>query len=76
MRKGEDGTVGRDEIERCMRMAVDKRSKAGEEVRKNAVKWKQLAKSAMNEGGSSDTNLNEFVEDVVSKATRSFPPPS
>lgn len=76
MRKGEDGTVGRDEIERCMRMTVDKTSKAGEEVRKNAVKWKQLAKSAMNEGGSSDTNLNKFVEDVVSKATRSFPPPS
>eukprot|EP00253_Pinus_taeda_P035761 PITA_35761 len=76
MRKGEDGTVGRDEIERCMRMTVDKTSKAGEEVRKNAVKWKKLAKSAMNEGGSSDTNLNKFVEDVVSKATRSFPPPS
>lgn len=74
MIKGEDGTVGRDEIERCMRMAVDKTSKAGEELRKNAVKWKELAKTAMSEGGSSDTKLNEFVQDVVAKARESSPP--
>lgn len=74
MSKREDGTVGREEIERCMRMAVDKTSQAGEELRKNAVKWKELAKTAMSDGGSSFTNLNEFVEDVVAKASESAPP--
>lgn len=69
MKKREDGTVGREEIERCMRMAVDQRSEAVEEMRKNAMKWKELAKTAMSEGGSSDRNLNEFVEGVVAKAT-------
>jgi hypothetical protein len=76
MRKGEDGNVGREEIERCMRMAVDKKSKAGEEMRKNALKWKEMAKTAMNQGGSSDINLDEFVEEVLGKARQSFPPPA
>jgi pathogen-inducible salicylic acid glucosyltransferase len=71
MRKQEDGTVGREEIERCMRMAVDKTSQAGKELRKNALKWKELAKTAMSEGGSSDVNLNEFVNGVVAKAMQS-----
>ena len=70
MIRGEDGTMGREEIERCMRLAVDKTSEAGEEVRKNALKWKELAKTGMREGGSSDINLNEFVEQVVAKATQ------
>jgi pathogen-inducible salicylic acid glucosyltransferase len=74
MRKREDGTVGREEIERCMRMAVDKTSQAGEELRKNALKWKELAKTAMSEGGSSDINLNESVKGVVAKATQSSSP--
>lgn len=76
MRKGEDGNVGREEIERCMRMAVDKKSKAGEEMRKNALKWKEMAKTAMNQGGSSDINLDQFVEEVLGKARQSFPPPA
>lgn len=71
MRKQEDGTVGREEIERCMRMALDKTSREGEELRKNALKWKELAKTAVRKGGSTDINLNEFVEEVVAKAKQS-----
>ncbi|KAF7813098.1 crocetin glucosyltransferase, chloroplastic-like [Senna tora] len=33
----------------------------GEEIRRNAVKWKGLAKEAVKEGGSSDRNLRAFV---------------
>jgi len=47
MRKGEDGNVGREEIERCMRMAVDKKSKAGEEMRRTKQNGRTLS-SLMN----------------------------
>ena len=32
----------------------------GEEIKKNALKWKKLAKEAVDEGGSSDKNIEEF----------------
>eukprot|EP01018_Ginkgo_biloba_P021251 Gb_33846 [translate_table: standard] len=66
MRKGEDGIVGREEVERCIRLAVN--SKEIAELKKNGLKWKELAKRAMMEGGSSDTNLNSFVQQIVAKA--------
>ena len=33
----------------------------GKVIKKNAMKWKELAKEAIDEGGSSDNNINEFV---------------
>lgn len=35
----------------------------GEEVRRNAEKWKELAKDVTKEGGSSYANLRAFVGD-------------
>ena len=32
---------------------------------KNSVKWKKLAIEAMDEGGSSDKNIEEFVAELV-----------
>ncbi|OIW21963.1 hypothetical protein TanjilG_18161 [Lupinus angustifolius] len=37
----------------------------GEELRRNAKKWKGLAKEAVKEGGSSDKNLTSFLDDIV-----------
>eukprot|EP01018_Ginkgo_biloba_P035941 Gb_31207 [translate_table: standard] len=65
MRKREDGIVRKDEIERCMKLAVE--SEEGVELRKNAKKWKELASRAMMQGGSSHTNLNEFVRELSQK---------
>eukprot|EP01018_Ginkgo_biloba_P035940 Gb_31206 [translate_table: standard] len=62
MRKREDGIVGKEEIERCVRLAVE--SEEGVEFGKNAQKWKELASKAMMEGGSSHTDLNEFVREL------------
>ena len=31
-------------------------------MKRNAKKWRELAEKAVSEGGSSDENLNEFVE--------------
>ncbi|KAL3506504.1 hypothetical protein ACH5RR_031886 [Cinchona calisaya] len=59
----EEGIVESDEINRCIEMVMDDEEK-GIELRRNAKKWKELAREAMQEGGSSDKNLKAFVEEV------------
>ncbi|KAI3749740.1 hypothetical protein L2E82_20356 [Cichorium intybus] len=34
------------------------------EIKKNAIKWRDLAREATEEGGSSDKNINQFVEEL------------
>ncbi|KAL7219776.1 hypothetical protein ACSBR2_012776 [Camellia fascicularis] len=36
----------------------------GEEMRRNAKKWKELTREAVKEGGSSDLNLKAFVKEI------------
>ncbi|CAN0912401.1 Phloretin 4'-O-glucosyltransferase [Linum grandiflorum] len=36
-----------------------------EQVRRNANKWKQLARDALLEGGSSHSNLRAFVDEII-----------
>ncbi|KAH7856431.1 hypothetical protein Vadar_001407 [Vaccinium darrowii] len=54
-----DGIVQRDEIKGCIEMVM-----GGDEMRTNAKKWKDLAREAGKEGGSSDKNLETFVNEV------------
>ncbi|KAI3798188.1 hypothetical protein L1987_33457 [Smallanthus sonchifolius] len=65
----EDGVVEGEEIRRCIEMVMggDER---GVTMRKNAKKWKDLAREAMREGGSSYMNLKAFVEQVDGSSTR------
>ncbi|KAH7675121.1 UDP-glucose:(indol-3-yl)acetate beta-D-glucosyltransferase protein [Dioscorea alata] len=56
----EKKVVRRDEISRCIKEVMD--GERSEEIRRNASKWKEVAKQALCEGGTSDENLNEFVE--------------
>ncbi|KAJ4960924.1 hypothetical protein NE237_020834 [Protea cynaroides] len=58
------GTVGREELQLCLREVMD--GDRSQEMRKNAGKWKELAKNAVSEGGSSDNNINEFVAQACS----------
>ncbi|XP_043714714.1 UDP-glycosyltransferase 74B1-like [Telopea speciosissima] len=58
------GTVGREELQFCLREVMD--GKRSQEMRRNAAKWRELAKKAISEGGSSDNNINEFVSHVCS----------
>ncbi|CAN6270990.1 unnamed protein product [Urochloa humidicola] len=53
------GLVKREEVERCIREVMDGDMK--QEYRRNAAKWRQKAKEAMQEGGSSDKNIAEFA---------------
>ncbi|XP_052208590.1 crocetin glucosyltransferase, chloroplastic-like [Diospyros lotus] len=57
--KNEEGVAESGEIKRCIEMVME-----GEEMRRNAKKWKDLAKEAAIEGGSSDLNLKAFVAHV------------
>ncbi|XP_037483066.1 UDP-glucosyltransferase UGT13248-like [Triticum dicoccoides] len=47
------------EVERCIREVMDGERKG--EYKRNAMKWMQKAKEAMQEGGSSDKHIAEFA---------------
>lgn len=63
VRKDENGIVRKEEIERCVSEVME--GERGEEIRRNCEKWKNLAKLAVDEGGSSDKNIDEFVQKLV-----------
>nr|AFJ52962.1 UDP-glycosyltransferase 1 [Linum usitatissimum] len=52
-----------DEIRRCLDLVMGE-GQVREQIRKNANKWKQLAMDALREGGSSQSNLQAFVNEV------------
>ena len=58
-RVDEKETVRRQEVVRCVREVME--GKKGEEIRENVSKWKKLAKDAIDEGGTSDKNIEEFA---------------
>ncbi|XP_059632110.1 UDP-glycosyltransferase 75C1-like [Cornus florida] len=59
----EEGIAEREEFKRCIDMAMGDEEK-GKEMRGNAKKWKELAREAVKEGGSSDMNLKAFVSEI------------
>ncbi|KAG8371365.1 hypothetical protein BUALT_Bualt13G0080100 [Buddleja alternifolia] len=54
------GVIEGDEIKRCLDIVMD-----GGQMRMEAKKWRELAKEAMNEDGSSNVNLNIFLHDQL-----------
>lgn len=66
--KNEDGidVVPAEDIQRCIE-AVMGGGEEGEELRRNARKWRDLAWEASREGGSSDRNLRLFAGKVASR---------
>lgn len=59
----EEGVVRREKVEECIREVME--GKRGEEIRKNVSKWKKLAKEAIDEGGSSEKNIQDFVASLM-----------
>jgi pathogen-inducible salicylic acid glucosyltransferase len=59
----EEGIVPRDEIECCVKEVME--GEKGEEMKKNAKKWRELAIEAVSEGGSSDKNIDELVSKIL-----------
>ncbi|KAI5670039.1 hypothetical protein M9H77_19892 [Catharanthus roseus] len=59
----ENGIVKREDIEDCIRQVIE--SERGKELKRNAIKWKELAKEAVSEGGSSYNNIQEFSSSLL-----------
>lgn len=55
----DQGIVRRKQLEECIREIMEGEKR--DEIRKNVAKWKKLAKEALDEGGSSDKNIDELV---------------
>ena len=59
----EKGIVRQKEIEHCISEIME--GERGKEIHKNAMKWKVLSRKAMDEGGSTDKNIDEFIANLV-----------
>ncbi|KAK9101505.1 hypothetical protein Scep_024935 [Stephania cephalantha] len=65
VQRAEDELVESEEIKRCVEMVMGE-GKRGQEIRRNAKKWRDLArKTVEGNGGSVDTNLFEFLEEIA-----------
>ncbi|MED6180132.1 hypothetical protein PIB30_007288 [Stylosanthes scabra] len=58
-----DGVAKRETIVDCIKEMME--SEKGNEIRENATKWKNLAKNSVDEGGSSDKNIEDFVSELA-----------
>ncbi|KAK2631256.1 hypothetical protein EUGRSUZ_L03174 [Eucalyptus grandis] len=67
VRANERGVVTGEEIESCVNEVMD--GERGKEIRENSLRWKEIAKRAVDEGGSLDKNVEEFVSNVVDLCT-------
>ncbi|KAK7309518.1 hypothetical protein RJT34_06316 [Clitoria ternatea] len=62
-KEDEDGVVSKQEFVNSLKVVMeDERS---QEIRKNANKWKKLAREAVGEGGSSDKVINDFLSSLM-----------
>ena len=60
----ENGVLQREEVEMTIKEVM--RGEKANKLRKNALRWKELAIKAMSDGGSSDQNIEEFVSSILS----------
>ena len=58
-KEDEFGVVRKEELLFCLKELME--GQRGDEIRKNAGKLKELAKKAVDQGGSSDKTTDEFV---------------
>ncbi|KAI3446603.1 hypothetical protein Pfo_003268 [Paulownia fortunei] len=63
-RVDEIGLVRREEIVGCIKRVME--GEDGKGISLNATKWKNIARKAVDEGGSSDKNIEEFVYALMS----------
>ncbi|KAD6454739.1 hypothetical protein E3N88_09445 [Mikania micrantha] len=59
----ENGIVRRENLVTCIKTIMEE--ERGVIVRTNAEKWRDLAKLAVDEGGSSDKDIDEFVYELI-----------
>ncbi|KAG6571945.1 Gallate 1-beta-glucosyltransferase, partial [Cucurbita argyrosperma subsp. sororia] len=59
---GEDRVIKRDEIEKCLREAME--GPKAVEIKQKAVERQMAAEKAVAEGGSSDRNFKHFIDEI------------
>ena len=64
-KKDDKEVVRKEELVMGLKEAME--GKRNQQIKKNASKWRELAKKAVSEGGSSDKRINEFVQHLVQK---------
>lgn len=62
-KEDENGVVKREEFMLSLKVVME--GERSEVIRRNASEWKKLARDAVCEGGSSDKNINEFVNHLT-----------
>ncbi|TVU08900.1 hypothetical protein EJB05_42327, partial [Eragrostis curvula] len=62
VRPDEEGVVRKEEVERCVREVME--GERSMEYRQNATGWREKAKNAVSEGGSSDKSIIKFLSDT------------
>ncbi|GKV04398.1 hypothetical protein SLEP1_g16556 [Rubroshorea leprosula] len=60
-----NGIIRKEEIEWCIREVMD--GEKSMDIRSNLERWKKLSKEALDEGGSSNRNIDEFVAELMFK---------
>ncbi|GLT33413.1 hypothetical protein SLA2020_080070 [Shorea laevis] len=65
VRMDENGIIRKEEIERCIKEVREGEKRM--DIRSNSKRWKKLSKEAVDEGGSSDRNIDEFVAELMFK---------
>ncbi|CAI9762936.1 unnamed protein product [Fraxinus pennsylvanica] len=59
----EKGLVSREEIGMCIKEVIQ--GEKGRKLKESADKWKELAKEAGDKGGSSATNVEDFISELL-----------
>ncbi|XP_009590532.1 UDP-glycosyltransferase 74G1-like [Nicotiana tomentosiformis] len=62
-KQDDKGIVRREIIEESIKLVMEEEK--GKVIRKNAKKWKEFSRNAVDEGGSSDKNIEEFVSNLM-----------
>lgn len=62
-KEDEFGIAGREELLFCLKEVMG--GERSEQMKRNARKWRELAKRAIDEGGSSDKSIDEFVKQLM-----------
>ncbi|KAK2640739.1 hypothetical protein Ddye_022502 [Dipteronia dyeriana] len=65
---GSDYLVSREEISELVKRFMDSDSDDKKEMKKRAGEIQEFCQVAISEGGSSETNLDVFVKDIISKS--------
>ncbi|XP_068654927.1 gallate 1-beta-glucosyltransferase-like [Aristolochia californica] len=61
--RGKDGVVGREEVERRVEEVLSEPRRS--ELKKNALRWREAARRAISDGGSSLLNIKKFVDELA-----------